>query len=124
MTGKDTGSTASPCVDADSVTDTESSVCEHKSRGRNGGKEAWSTLFGSFLIYYSVSGLLNSFGFFQDYYQRDYLSTAPPSTIAFIGTLQFALMNFLSTVAGGLCDSHGIKVHNHSYFWGSQLTMK
>ncbi|KAF2440479.1 MFS general substrate transporter [Karstenula rhodostoma CBS 690.94] len=81
------------------MTDTEStsrSLIKHESTHQDGGRQAWLTIFGSFLVYYSSFGLLNSFGFFQNYYQDNYLSTVPPSTIAFIGTLQLALMNFLS----------------------------
>ncbi|KAL5414440.1 hypothetical protein PMIN04_009026 [Paraphaeosphaeria minitans] len=102
-----------PCVDTASMTDTEStsrSVLKHEKTHHEGGKQAWLTVVGSFLVYYSSFGLLNSFGFFQDYYQNDYLRTISPSTIAFIGTLQLALMNLLSTVSGGICDAHGIKI--------------
>ncbi|KAF2003840.1 MFS general substrate transporter [Amniculicola lignicola CBS 123094] len=74
-----------------------------------GGIEGWMTVAGSFLVYYSSFGIINSFGFFQDYYQTEFLKTTSPSTIAFIGTLQIALMNSLSSVSGALCDRHGIR---------------
>lgn len=79
---------------------------EHK----DGGMEAWLTVFGSFLIYYASVGMINSFGFFQNYYQTEYLANVSPTTISVIGTLQLSLMSVLSTVSGGICDSHGIKV--------------
>ncbi|ORY10665.1 major facilitator superfamily domain-containing protein [Clohesyomyces aquaticus] len=74
-----------------------------------GGPKGWLTVAGSFLVYYSSFGIINSFGFFQKYYQEDFLLGTPPSTIAFIGTLQLALMNLLSPISGSLCDSYGIK---------------
>lgn len=91
---------------SESTTDIESlDPKEHE-----GGSAAWLTVLGSALIYYSSFGILNSFGFFQDYYTREFLKNTPIATIAFIGTLQMALMNSLASVAGSLCDRHGIKV--------------
>jgi MCP family monocarboxylic acid transporter-like MFS transporter 10 len=115
--------TSSPYIDTASTTDTESNLSKHDTTHQDVGKQAWLTVVGSFLVYYSSFGLLNSFGFFQDYYQKDYLNTASPSTIAFIGTLQLALMNVLSTVAGGICDAHGVKVSDHLYARGYSLTL-
>ncbi|CAI6336126.1 unnamed protein product [Periconia digitata] len=74
-------------------------------------REAWLTALGSFLIYYSSLGLLNTFGFFQEYYENQFLKNLPvsPSTISFIGTLQIALSNSLAAVSGALCDFYGVK---------------
>lgn len=110
---------SNPYVDTES---TPGSSIKHEKSHQDGGKQAWMTVVGSFLVYYSSFGILNSFGFFQDYYQDDYLHTISPSTIAFIGTLQLALMNFLSTVAGGICDAHGIKVCRQAYVRSCSLT--
>ena len=98
--------------DTSSDTESERSYTKHE----DGGKEAWLTVLGSFLIYYSSYGIINSFGFFQDYYQKDYLTAAPPSTISIIGTLQLALMNFLAPVSGGICDVRGIRVSKISTY--------
>lgn len=51
---------------------------------------------------------MNSFGFFQDYYQHGYLENYAPSSIAFIGTLQLSLMNLVGPVAGVLFDAYGL----------------
>ncbi|KAF2705024.1 MFS general substrate transporter [Pleomassaria siparia CBS 279.74] len=74
---------------------------------KEGGRAAWLTVLGSVLVYYSSFGIINSFGFFQAYYQTDFLASTPPSTIAFIGTLQIMLMNLLASVSGALADSYG-----------------
>jgi MCP family monocarboxylic acid transporter-like MFS transporter 10 len=79
-------------------------------RKREGGGEAWLTVVGSLLVYYSSFGIMNSFGFFQDYYSRDFLKDTPASTIAFCGTLQMFLMNSLAAVSGALCDRCGVTV--------------
>jgi MCP family monocarboxylic acid transporter-like MFS transporter 10 len=91
---------------SESTTDTES--CELKQR--EGGRAAWCTVAGSILVYYSSFGIMNSFGFFQDYYTRNFLKDTPTSTIAFCGTLQMFLMNSLAAVSGALCDRYGVKV--------------
>ncbi|KAF2751875.1 MFS general substrate transporter [Sporormia fimetaria CBS 119925] len=75
-----------------------------------GGTEAWLTVAGSFLVYYASFGLINSFGYFQDYYKRQALQSTSATTIAFIGTLQMTLMNIIGPVSGALCDSYGVKV--------------
>jgi len=60
------------------------------------------------LVYYSSFGIINSFGFFQDYYSHELLRNATPSIIAFVGTLQIMLMNVLASVSGALCDEYGV----------------
>ncbi|KAF2655589.1 MFS general substrate transporter, partial [Lophiostoma macrostomum CBS 122681] len=74
-----------------------------------GGTKAWLTVFGSSLVYFSTFGIINSFGFFQELYQDDYLPATSPTTIAFIGTLQITLMNVLAAPAGSLFDNYGFK---------------
>ncbi|KAF1842253.1 MFS general substrate transporter [Cucurbitaria berberidis CBS 394.84] len=89
----------------ESITDTE--LCEIKER--EGGCAAWLTVVGSILVYYASFGIMNSFGFFQNYYTSEFLRNTPTSTIAFIGTLQMALMNSLAAISGALCDRYGVK---------------
>jgi hypothetical protein len=91
---------------SDGTTETES--CNIKER--EGGRVAWLTVVGSILVYYCSAGLVNSFGFFQAYYTRDFLDGTQTSTIAFIGTLQICLVNVLAAVSGTLCDFYGVKV--------------
>jgi MCP family monocarboxylic acid transporter-like MFS transporter 10 len=81
-----------------------------KLQEHDGGRAAWLTVAGSILVYYASFGVMNSFGFFQNYYSSDFLKQTPPSTIAFIGTLQMALMNLLAALSGALCDLYGVKV--------------
>lgn len=71
---------------------------------------AWLTVIGSSLVYFASFGIINSFGFFQKYYQTSYLPSVPASTISFIGTIQITLMNLLAAPAGSLFDCYGLKV--------------
>ena len=77
---------------------------------REGGVEAWLTVAGSALVYFASFGFINSFGFFQNYYQSHLLSDYAPSKIAFIGTLQITLMYIMGPLAGALFDALGLKV--------------
>lgn len=95
---------------SDSTADSEPCVVKEE---REGGMAAWMTVIGSILVYYSSMGVLNSFGFFNNYYTNEFLKSTPTSTIAFIGTLQIALMNSLAAVSGALCDYYGIRVGVH-----------
>jgi MCP family monocarboxylic acid transporter-like MFS transporter 10 len=94
---------------SESTTDIE--ACKVKER--EGGCAAWLTVLGSILVYYASFGIMNSFGFFQDYYSQDFLKNSSASTIAFIGTLQMCLMNLLAAISGALCDRYGVKVRVH-----------
>lgn len=75
-----------------------------------GGAQAWLAIAGSFLVYFASFGVVNSFGFFQTFYQQDYLKNYSPSVISFIGTLQITLMYLSGSVAGALFDVYGSKV--------------
>lgn len=90
---------------------TDNAVMEEK-EPEEGGLRAWLTVVGSALVYFASFGFMNSFGYFQDFYQDDYLADYSSSTIAFIGTLQISLMYVVGPVAGALFDAYGLKV-NH-----------
>ncbi|KAF2632805.1 MFS general substrate transporter [Macroventuria anomochaeta] len=91
---------------SDSTTDSETCIIKEE---REGGVATWMTVVGSILVYYCSMGVLNSFGFFHNYYSHDFLKNTPTSVIAFIRTLQIALTNSLAAVSGALCDYYGIR---------------
>ncbi|KAI1131720.1 major facilitator superfamily domain-containing protein [Nemania abortiva] len=74
-----------------------------------GGLEGWLNVLGSVLVYFTTFGFINSFGFFQSYYEKGFLSSYQPAVIAFIGTLQISLLYVMSPVAGSLFDAYGLK---------------
>lgn len=88
---------------------------------REGGLRAWLCVAGSFLVYFASFSIMNSFGFSQSFYQLDYLSDYLPSEIAFIGTLQTALIYLTGSFAGALFDVYGLKV-SFPIIWPHLLT--
>lgn len=72
--------------------------------------QAWLNVLGSFLVYFCSFGIINAFGFFQGYYQSNFLTHYEPSEIALIGTMQLGLMYLTGPVVGSLFDAYGIKV--------------
>ncbi|KAG2039272.1 MFS general substrate transporter [Suillus americanus] len=70
----------------------------------DGGRLAWTTAFGSFLIQFCGYGYINSFGVYQDFYTRVYLTNQPPSTISWIGALCAYLVASSTLVSGLLYD--------------------
>ncbi|KAL5497788.1 hypothetical protein ACEPAH_2719 [Sanghuangporus vaninii] len=80
-----------------------------------GGWAAWLVVLGSFLIYFSSSGVMTSFGVFQEFYIYDYLSEYSSTEIAFIGSLQLSLLYVVGPITGPIFDAKGLK---HLYFIG------
>ena len=60
----------------------------------DGGGRAWLTVLGAFLALFCTFGQLNSFGTFQTWYAEHQLHDLPPSTIAWIGSLQLWVFFF------------------------------
>lgn len=70
----------------------------------DGGRIAWMQVFASFLINMNVYGLVNAFGYFQHFYETDYLAAYSSSTISWIGTVQASLTLFIGALAGPIFD--------------------
>ncbi|KAF7312629.1 MFS monocarboxylate [Mycena indigotica] len=75
----------------------------------DGGLRAWGTVFGAFMINFSCYGVVTSFGVFEQYYSTHQLSTSPLSAIAWIGSLQLALVLLMGCVSGPLFDAGYLK---------------
>ena len=60
----------------------------------DGGWDAWLTVLGAFLALFCTFGQLNAFGTFQTWYAGHQLRDLPPSTIAWIGSLQLWIFFF------------------------------
>jgi hypothetical protein len=75
-----------------------------------GGVRAWLAILGSFLVYFASFGTANSFGYFQSFYQTEYLQHDSPSVISFIGTIQITLLYLTGPVTGALFDTYGLRV--------------
>ncbi|KAG1731650.1 major facilitator superfamily domain-containing protein [Suillus paluster] len=82
----------------------ESSTSSTESEPLDGGRRAWATAFGSFLVQFCGYGYLNSFGVYEDFYTRIYLTNQPPSAISWIGALNSFLVANLTLISGLLYD--------------------
>ncbi|KAJ7653661.1 major facilitator superfamily domain-containing protein, partial [Mycena polygramma] len=68
----------------------------------DGGLRAWVVVFGVFCMYFSSLGYLGTWGLFQAYYQEAILPDYSPSELAWIGSLQHALVYLPGMLAGRL----------------------
>ncbi|KAK8016617.1 MFS monocarboxylate [Apiospora rasikravindrae] len=89
-----------------------------RSRGQSpppdGGREAWLVVLGATVSAVHTWGLVNSFGVFQTYYERDLFAAAAAvsdhrprvssSAISWIGSVQGALLMMVGVVSGPLFD--------------------
>ncbi|KAI0737623.1 MFS general substrate transporter [Daedaleopsis nitida] len=69
-----------------------------------GGLAAWSTLVGAFLVQICAFGYTTSFGVYEDYYKRVYLSHESSSAISWIGSINSFLVVSSGIVVGRLYD--------------------
>ncbi|KAF8185923.1 major facilitator superfamily domain-containing protein [Mycena galopus ATCC 62051] len=70
----------------------------------DGGLKACIVLFGTVMGFFSTFGYVNSWGVFQAYYQQKLLHHSTPSQIAWIGSMQHAMIFFPAVVVGRLFD--------------------
>ncbi|KAG1787916.1 MFS general substrate transporter [Suillus plorans] len=80
------------------------------SEAPDGGIRAWLAVFATALVTFSTFGFLNSWGIFQAYYQENLLLHTPPSTIAWIGSTQYALTYLPALVTGRMFDLGYFKI--------------
>ncbi|KAF9524485.1 MFS general substrate transporter [Crepidotus variabilis] len=70
----------------------------------DGGTRAWLIVVGAMCNTFATFGYANSWGVFQSYYQETILSDSSPSNIAWIGSIQYALIFFPGLITGRLFD--------------------
>ncbi|KAG1902716.1 MFS general substrate transporter [Suillus fuscotomentosus] len=69
-----------------------------------GGLAAWSTAFGAFLIMFCTWGYTASFGVYEDFYTRHYLTNETSFAISSIGSLTGFLGSAGGIISGSLYD--------------------
>ncbi|KAG1761557.1 MFS general substrate transporter [Suillus occidentalis] len=82
----------------------------HLSEAPDGGMRAWLAVFATALVTFSTFGFSTSWGVFQAYYEENLLLHTPPSTIAWIGSTQYALAYLPSLATGRLFDLGYFKI--------------
>ncbi|KAJ7493693.1 major facilitator superfamily domain-containing protein [Mycena latifolia] len=70
----------------------------------DGGLKAQIVLFGTVTGFFATFGYVNSWGVFQAYYQQKLLHHSTPSEIAWIGSIQHAMIFFPAVIVGRLFD--------------------
>ncbi|KAJ8074988.1 hypothetical protein PM082_019315 [Marasmius tenuissimus] len=70
----------------------------------DGGTRAWLVTLGTALTGFATFGFVNSWGVFQSYYEENLLKGTSPSTIAWIGSIQYALIFLPGLLTGRLFD--------------------
>ncbi|KAJ6512372.1 MFS general substrate transporter [Mycena vulgaris] len=84
--------------------DVEGSDSETEPTFPEGGRDAWLVVLGAFLLNTTAFGYALSYGTFQQYYQLSLLRDRSSAEIAWIGSLQYALLNLPGLPAGRLFD--------------------
>lgn len=76
----------------------------------DGGLRAWLMVFAAGLVMFSTLGFILSWGLFQAYYEENLLLHTSPSTIAWIGSTQYALACLPSLATGRMFDLGYFKI--------------
>ncbi|KAM0519034.1 hypothetical protein ACHAPE_004027 [Trichoderma viride] len=69
------------------------------------GLKAWLQVLGAFFLWFNSWGIINTFGVYQTFYERDILSNMSASTIAWIGSVESFLLLFVGVITGPLFDA-------------------
>nr|OQO18365.1 hypothetical protein B0A51_13975 [Rachicladosporium sp. CCFEE 5018] len=77
------------------------------------GRMAWLHALAAILVVGNCWGLAQAFGLFQTYYGRYYIPDSSPSTIAWIGSTQLALVFGLGVPVGRLVDKGYFRLMFH-----------
>ncbi|KAG0708017.1 MFS general substrate transporter [Suillus ampliporus] len=80
----------------------------HLGEAPDGGLTAWLVIVAS--GHFTRAGLSNAWGVFQAYYEENLLRHTSPSTIAWIGSTQYALMYLPAILTGRLFDLGYFKI--------------
>ncbi|KAK1252365.1 hypothetical protein MKX08_003552 [Trichoderma sp. CBMAI-0020] len=75
-----------------------------------GGLKAWLVVFGCWCTSFASFGYVNSFGVYETYYLKTFLSDRSPSDVAWIGAIQAFAQFSAAMVSGPIADRHGAMV--------------
>ncbi|KAJ7580900.1 major facilitator superfamily domain-containing protein [Mycena floridula] len=70
----------------------------------DGGLRAWLVVFGTVCNTFVTFGYVNAWGVFQSYYQQTILRDSSPASIAWIGSIQYALVFLPGLLIGRIFD--------------------
>ncbi|KAJ7473635.1 major facilitator superfamily domain-containing protein [Mycena galericulata] len=84
-----------------------------------GGLRSWATVAGAFIVQFCGFGYTTSFGVYQDFYTRDYLTHSSSSAISWIGSVNALLLISGGLIAGRLYD----RGHFYALLYGGSTVM-
>ncbi|KAJ7157878.1 major facilitator superfamily domain-containing protein [Mycena crocata] len=84
-----------------------------------GGRQAWATVAGAFLVQFCGFGYTTSFGVYQDFYTRTYLTQSSSSAISWIGSVNALLIFSTGLVSGRFYD----RGHFYLLLYGGSLLL-
>ncbi|KAI1850981.1 hypothetical protein JX266_003646 [Neoarthrinium moseri] len=90
---------------ASETTDSEDAPVDQEGPPPNGGHVAWLNVAGCFALYLNTLGLLNTFGVFQTYYEKELLRDSSASAISWIGSIQAFFLMSVGVFVGPLFDA-------------------
>ncbi|RDB28171.1 Riboflavin transporter MCH5 [Hypsizygus marmoreus] len=71
----------------------------------DGGRDAWMTIAGTWLIQFCTYGYTSAFGVYQDFYTREFLHSKSPSDISWIGSFQLFMSYAPGVLVGRAFDA-------------------
>ncbi|KAJ7452187.1 major facilitator superfamily domain-containing protein [Mycena galericulata] len=83
-----------------------------------GGREAWLTMAGAWMVQFCTFGYINAFGVYQDYYTREFLTNKTAADISWIGSFQLAIQYAMGVGVGRAVDAG---YFHHMMIFGSTL---
>lgn len=83
-----------------------------------GGREAWGVVFGSFCLFMSIFGIVNTSAVFQSYFLENQLKEYSPSEVGWIFSTYLFVVYFVGLGVGPVFDRHGAR---ELVFVGSSL---
>ncbi|KAF6751292.1 hypothetical protein DFP72DRAFT_908024 [Ephemerocybe angulata] len=89
----------------------------------DGGLRAWLTVAGVMLVQMAGFGYCSSYGVFQDYYTRVYITNASPLAISWVGSLSAFLLNASGLITGPLYDRGYFSIMFYSGYFLSVLCL-
>ncbi|KAJ6544150.1 MFS general substrate transporter [Mycena capillaripes] len=73
----------------------------------DGGFEAWRAIVGAWLVLFATFGYVFTFGVYEDFYAREYLTNHSAGSISWIGSFQLMMPFLLGPIAGKIFDNGG-----------------
>lgn len=75
-----------------------------------GGPRAWSVVFGSWCVSFSVFGIINTSAVFESYFTEHQLKGENPSRVAWIFSVYLFLIYFMGLLVGPVFDHYGHRI--------------